>query len=388
MGVFKMEFQQTVQAILDRAVEKGEVAGANAMVLQNGKELGYFESGFAEIESKKPIERNTIFRLYSMSKPITGAAAMLLMENGLLDLEAPVSKYLPGFRNQKVWTEDGLESVRCEARVKDLLTMTSGLSYDGDLDEPCRRTTAVFRELGSRLNSDLPMTTLEFANAIGECPLAFQPGTLWRYGTSADVLGAVIELVSGMRLSEFLKKNLFDPLEMGDTGFYVPAEKQNRLARVYEEMDGHLVPFYGNHLGIRNDMAKAPAFESGGAGLVSTIDDYAKFTQMLHDGGVYRGKTIMKPGTLRFFVSPSLNAKQRELVGHPGYSYGNLMRVLVEPGSATAFGFQGQYSWGGWLGTDWMNVPSNGLTVLYMVQRAKTGTNTFRLIQNAVFSEF
>lgn len=179
-------------------------------------------------------------------------------------------------------------------RICDLLNMTSGLMYGGDVTSVCSmETEKLFDRIKEHLYLEDAMTTQEVANRLGLIPLQFQPGESFQYGTSADVLGAVIEVISGKTFGEFLKEEFFEPLDMEDTAFYVPENKQERLAKVYQRTEQGLELYTENHLGIMNAMKQVPAFESGGAGLVSTLDDYAKFAAMLLQEGSYQGKQIL-----------------------------------------------------------------------------------------------
>lgn len=175
------------------------------MLIKNGNEVLYHEDGLADLESGRPITRDSIFRLYSMTKPITATSVMMLLERGDIDLFDPVSSYIPGFQNQQVEKNGELVPVSREVNIHDLLNMTSGLVYGGT-DKAGQQTDALFQELGSRLYSENAMSTMEFANCLGKVPLSFEPGTYWQYGTSADVLGAIVEAVSGMRYGQFLKR--------------------------------------------------------------------------------------------------------------------------------------------------------------------------------------
>ena len=379
-----------LQGVLDRAVEEKFVAGASVLVRKDGKEKWFCKSGMRDLEQGLEVERDTIFRMYSMSKPITAAAVMILAERGMLDLGEPVSKFLPGFRSQKVAQGNLSVSVKREMNIKDLLCMTSGLSYPDASTAAGREAAEVFSEIDRRLYSETPMTTKDVANALGSCRLLFQPGEHWMYGSSADILGAVIEAVSGMRFGEFLEKELFAPLGMKDTGFYVPEEKRHRLAKVYENQGGELAEVKTNHLGIRYSMDQEPAFQSGGAGLVSTLDDYARFGQMLLNGGSLGDMRILKPQTVRFMTSGKLlPAQQADFEAgweqFSGYTYGNLMRVLEHPGQGWGMGFEGEYGWDGWLGAYFCNDPKNRVTFLLMYQLINAGTNSFtRKVRNVV----
>lgn len=387
--------KERLQQVMDASVAKGETPGCLLMVIKDGEEQVYLESGYADIEAKKPVSRDDIFRLYSMSKPITAAAMMILVERGVVDLAEPVSKYLPGFRDQIVRSADGrTEKPDHEVLLEDLMNMTSGLTYGG-MNETGRLTDALFEEVirGIEEENGGTIGTVEFANRLGKIPLLYQPGQSWSYGTSADVIGAVIEVASGMRFGDFLKKEIFEPLGMWDTDFWVPAEKQSRLEKVYDCQEGQPpVRYTENNLGIQNDMAYRPAYEAGGAGLASTIDDYAKFAQMLLNGGTYNGAQILRPATVKFLGSHTLSAAQQagfdNWIGLEGFSYGNLMRVLVDPTRAVTLGSKGEFGWDGWLGCYMEVVPEKHMIFLMMTQKKDAGTYTLsRKIRNIIFSE-
>lgn len=379
---------EKLQTILERSVAAGEMAGANLLILRHGEEIAYAQAGFADVEQKKPFARDTISRLYSMSKPITAAAAMLLVQDGLLDLEQPLSGVLPGFRNLRVWEDNRKVPASREIFVSDLLNMTSGLPYPAD-DAAGQEAAMVFEDLGRRLHGENPMTTMEFAQRIGGCALSFQPGAKWMYGTSADILGAVVEAVSGQRFGSFLKERIFDPLGMEDTGFYVPTEKQHRLAEVYEQTPDGVKRFETYNLGIDYQMTKSPAFESGGAGLASTVEDYGKFARML----IRNGDGLMSPAAVKRMTQARLLPWQQESAwrswdGLAGYGYGSLMRILEEPGMARVFGWKGEYGWDGWLGCYFINSPENGISVLMTTQRRDAGTlPVTRKLRNALAAE-
>ena len=329
-----------------------------------------------------------------MSKPVAGAAAMKLMEDGLLDLAQPVSEYLPSFENPMVEQDGRLVCADRQVQVRDLLNMTSGLVYNGDPGLAGKHADAVFAEQERRLDTDHPMTTMELASRLGEGPLAFQPGSSWKYGTGADVIGAVVEAASGMRFGEYLEKTFFGPLGMKDTGFYVPEEKRDRLVTVYQaDGRGGLVPYRGDHLGILNGMNRSPAFESGGAGLVSTADDYARFAQMLLNGGELDGVRVLQPRTVQFMTSGRLTETQREAFERnfsnmPGFEYGNLVRVMRTPERSATLNNEGEYGWDGWLGCYFANDPAADRTVLFMMQKTDAGlTPLVRKLRNVIMSE-
>ena len=373
--------------VLQEMVDTGFVAGVTCMVLQDGEEQCYYEAGFQDSANRIPIARNTIFRLYSMTKPITSAAVMMLLEDGKLDLLEPVSKYLPGFLNQTV-IRNGMETpVSRPVTIQNLLNMTSGLTYDGQNCVTEVRTGALFQEAADKLSSPHPLSTVEFLNRLGKIPLAFEPGEKWQYGASADVLGAIVEIVSGMRFGEFLEKRIFAPLGMKDTAFYVPQDKQSRLSKVYEATPDGLKTYHGSHLAVQNRMERNPAFESGGAGLVSTIDDYAAFAQML----LQNGSCLLSPKTVEFMTGsrlmPALQNDVNRWESMPGYTYANLLRIMTNPEIAVSMGSRGEYGWDGWLGPYMTNDPANRLTLLIMQQKTGSGTTEYtRKIRNVVFS--
>lgn len=380
-----------IKKILRRSIKNNDIAGGNLMILKGGEEIFYHEEGFADREAGLPIKRNSIFRLYSMSKPVTAVAVMILMERGEIDLFDPVSKYLDGFKNQMVEEEGSLIPVNREVTLKDLLSMTSGLVYGGN-DRAGQETEALFQEIDSRLLGDSPMGTVEIMNKLGKCSLAFQPGASWQYGASADVLGAVVEVVSGMRFGEFLNKELFEPLAMKETGFWLPEEKRDRLVKTYADNgQGGLQLYTANHLGIVHQMDRNPAFESGGAGLVSTIDDYSRFTRMLMKEGSFEGIQILKPKTVKYLISGTLSAEQQKSfdLWHTlsGHSYGNLMRVMKDYSQAGSLGSLGEYGWDGWLGAYFCNCPEDDLTFLFMMQKTDAGTTSLtRKLRNIIMS--
>jgi len=392
-----MEVLKRLQHVMEQAVENREVAGVNLLVKKDGKELYYAQAGMADIEKNRPMERDTIFRLYSQTKPVTAVAAMILMERGEIDLCQPVADFIPSFGSVKVLY--GNAQVPCDVpvRICDLLKMTSGLIYPEESSTAGLLVDRVFSEAISRIGTDKEMSTSELANRLAECPLLFVPGTSWHYGTSADVLGAVIEAAAGMRFGEFLQKEIFEPLGMRDTAFWVPAEKQRRLAAVYDtvkETDGSksLKRFEENHLAICNDMSHAPAYEAGGAGLASTLDDYMRLAQMLLGGGELEGVRILKPRTVKFLTGGKLQKRQQKAMeswlGLEGYTYSNLMRVCEKPSRSSLLTQKGEYGWDGWLGVYFANFPGENMTFLMGTQKKDAGTfGLTRKLRNLILCE-
>ncbi len=390
-----MELREQIQSVMERAVEECLVAGVNFLVEQDGEEVLYALAGRADRESGRQMSRDTIFRLYSQTKPVTAAAVMLLMERGEVDLFQTAGEFLPAYRNLKVAGRDG--SLSCAERpltLYDLLGMTSGLVYPDEVTLSGKAAAAVYEEATARLYTDHEMTTRELADRLAEGPLAFVPGSSWQYGTSADVLGAVIETVTGKRFSEFLADEFFRPLGMEDTGFWVPPEKRNRLAEAYgtvTDEDGRagFAHYTGDNLAVCNRMDHEPAYAAGGAGLVSTLEDYRKFARMLLNGGSFEGKRILKPGTVRFMTGGELTADQQRSfdnwVGLNGFSYCNLMRVCRNPARAGMQVRRGEYGWDGWLGMYFANFPEERMTILMGAQKKDSGTFSLtRKLRNLV----
>ena len=369
---------RAMQGTLQKAVDERFIAGGNLLIMKDGKEEFYCNAGMANCAAGDPVRRGTIFRLYSQTKPVTSAAVMILMERGLIDLMDPVEMYLDGFKDQQVWTPDGPEPVHRPMEIRDLLSMASGLPYGGGPSVPEQQAQAVFDEAISKLHTPEEIGTVELANRLGKNLLMFHPGEGFMYGTSADILGAIVEVVTGMSFGEFLRQEIFAPLHMIDMDFWVPKSKQYRLSKVYV---GGRVPeeFTGDHLAIQHGMDMPPRYEAGGAGLVSTIDDYKRFSQMLLNGGIYKGTRILDPQTVEYMTRHRLPASLQAVFdenwqGLSGYSYGNLMRTMQDPGRTMYAAFKHEYGWDGWLGTYFFNAPKEHLTMLLMYQLTDAGT--------------
>ncbi len=383
-----MNLQAQVDSILSAAVRENQCAGMTILVRRNGEDVLYAQAGLADIGTQKPISDDSIFRLYSQSKPVTAAATMILVERGLIDLMDGVDKYLPGFRSPKVVDAQGNITPAYRAPwIMELLGMTAGLSYPGE-DPAGQYAARVFEDAHAQILAGGGIPTVEFMNRLGEQPLAFQPGTHWRYSTCADVLGAVIEVVSGKRFGDFLREELFEPLGMVDTAFWVPEDKRERFVTCYKRTPEGLTPWLDQNLacGVYD---RDPAFESGGAGLVSTLEDYSHFADMLLNKGEYAGKRILSPASVEFMTAPQLNdAVRRDLWDSlDGYSYGKLMRVCVEPERMAGLAVRGEYGWDGWLGSYFCNMPEQGITILSMQNTTDCGTSPYvRRVRNAVLA--
>ena len=383
-----MTLQAQVDSILTAAVCENQCAGMTVLVRRNGEDVLYAQAGLADIEAQKPISDDSIFRLYSQSKPVTAAATMILVERGLIDLMDGVDKYLPGFRSPKVVDAQGNITPAYRAPwIMELLGMTAGLSYPGE-DPAGQYAARVFEDAHAQILAGGGIPTVEFMNRLGEQPLAFQPGTHWRYSTCADVLGAVIEVVSGKRYGDFLREELFEPLGMVDTAFWVPEDKRERFVTCYKRTPEGLRPWLDMNLacGVYD---RDPAFESGGAGLVSTLEDYSHFADMLLNKGEYAGKRILSPASVEFMTAPQLNdAVRRDLWDSlDGYNYGKLMRICDEPERMAGLAVRGEYGWDGWLGSYFCNMPEQGITILSMQNTTDCGTSPYvRRVRNAVLA--
>ncbi len=397
---------QNIQPLLDEYTSKKYVAGVNVLLFKDNKEIGYWQSGCADIENGKKYQRDTICRMYSMSKTITSAAAYKLIEQGKLDLGQDLAFYLPCFANLMVCETPGRNGIpRKSSRpilIQDLLNMTSGYTY-GAWNEQGTLCEHLTSDLINELNEDAAgankITTQEFAERISKIPVSFEPGTDYQYGYSADILGAVIEKVAGMSFGDFLRKNILDPLGMNDTDFYVPADKQPRLSNVYRCIMGTdstkaatLEPFTSCNLGISHKMDRMPAFQSGGAGFCSTIDDFARFGLMMLNGGQLDGARILNEGTVNFMSSAQLTAPLQQKFDQKmphlsGYTYCNLFRIAKTPGECKAMTTQGEYGWDGWLGPYIGIDPANNLVLVMTMQRCDTGTSDLtRRVKNVIYS--
>lgn len=394
---------KNIQPVLDAAVNDNEMAGVNLLVCKDGKEIGYWQAGLADVGANKKYCRDTICRMYSMTKTVTSVAAMILVQEGKLDLADEVGKYLPSFWNVSVCTEKGKNGKSHKAArnilIQDLMNMTSGYTYGAwSEDSPAgeHMTSKLIAELNKDAAGECKISTQEVAERLAKIPLSFEPGTDYNYGFSADIMGAVIEKVSGMKFSEFLKKRIFNPLGMNDTDFYVPKEKQNRLSKVYRSVENngkkHLELFTDCNLGIQDKMDKEPSFESGGAGLCSTVDDYMKFANMLAGGGQLNGIRILEKSTVDFIQNARLREDLQQCFNKrmehlSGYTYCNYMRIAFEPGRCKTITALNEFGWDGWLGPYLSVDTKNNLTIVMTMQRCDSGTtSTTRRIKNILYS--
>lgn len=364
-----------IDNLVNQYITAGEIAGASLLVLKDGEEKYHKAYGEADKENHVPMRRDTIFHMYSMSKPVTAAAVMILFERGQLDIWDAVCKYLPVFNNMTVWTEQGEVPAERDFTIWDCLNMTTGIPYPCEESESGRRMDKVFRQLIARREAGEVVDTMEWMKEVARVPLVFQPGEKWMYGFSADVLGAVVEAVSGKKFGQFLKDEIFTPLGMTDTGFCVPEKNWHRFAVSYEKWScGELIPFTASHLGeyYKEDVA----FESGGAGMVSTIDDYARFGQMLLSKGKLGDVRILGEKTVELMMQSNLTEAQKvdfTWDGVKGYGYGCLMRHLENLGAAGTNGGIGEFGWDGWTGNYVTINPADNVVLLFFIQRCGSG---------------
>ena len=355
---------------LRNEITTGKIPGAIVLIQRHGRPV-YFETlGVRSIESRHPMTADTIFRLYSMSKPITSVAAMMLVEDGKLALGDPLSKYIPAFADVRVGFEkrdDGgmailtREPLRRPITIEDLLRHTSGLTYGFYGESAVRKLYAhadLFR--GDFDNAD-------FVDRLAKLPLAEQPGTLWDYGHSTDVLGRVIEVVSGQSLFQFEKERLLDPLGMTETAFYVPDEAKRRLIAEPMPDDRFTSPLAG----IRDPM-RPRRWESGGAGMVGTTGDYARFAQMLLNGGTFEGRRYLTPETVALMTSDRIGPETkiaRDQFYFPGadngFGLGFAVRTAQPSGAALP---PGEYRWDGVAGTFFFIDPKDDMFTICMMQ--------------------
>jgi CubicO group peptidase (beta-lactamase class C family) len=360
LGLSAQRLQKMSDA-LKREIDKGTIPGVTIMVARRGQ-IGWFEAlGRQGPAADTAMSRDSIFRIFSMTKPIVSVAIMMLVEDGDMLIMDPVEKFLPEFANQKVGVETGgkFEQVARtrSITVQDLLRHTSGITYG---QYGTTRVHQMYQKAGLR---DRTQTNAEFAARIAALPLLHQPGPIWNYSHSTDILGRIIEVVSGKTLGAFLTERIFAPLQMTETGFYTGPENKGRLAQPFPND-----PWSGDKVQLYDPLEK-PGLESGGGGLVSTMNDYARFCQMLVNGGTLDGVRIIGPRTHQFMASdhlgPNVSTPPQIM---PGHSFGLGFAVRTQVGLAPFAGSVGQHFWGGMAGTFFFIDPKENLFGLFMSQ--------------------
>jgi len=364
------------------------------LVSRFGEVAHYSHQGFKNIETKKEIDNETIFRIYSMTKPITSVAIMMLYERGLIRLEHELYRYLPEFKNIEVWESGDINNYKTRSPdnpilISDLLTHTAGFTYDFMLGHPA---IGLYKKNGlhdyKNIETQEEMNLDEFCKKLSTLPLLFEPGEKWHYSCSIDVLGRVIEVVSGMSLGDFFKENIFKPLEMEDTGFYVENDRLERFSDCYQTMLGSKKKKMTlSHIAGKDEFSKNRNFLSGGGGLCSTISDYANFCQMLLDKGIFKGNRILSPTTVNFMTQNHLpNNNTLQDMGDSSFSetrfdgagFGLGFSVIIDQVRSGIPASLGSFSWGGMASTFFWIDPKEELFSILLTQLIPSGRYPLR----------
>jgi CubicO group peptidase (beta-lactamase class C family) len=365
---------KNVEAYLTRIVDQGKAAGAGGMIVRHGVQAFCASAGWQDLARKVPMKNDSIYRIYSMSKTFTIAAAMTLYEKAFFRLHQPIADFIPAFKEMKVAETDNRGIMRLAPANKPitfehLFTMTSGIPYPGAASFPA----CVMADIDKRAHKDAaggaPWNTARMVEEAAAAPLCFHPGEQWMYGFSHDVLGRLIEVISGKTLGAYLQETIFDPLGLRDTAFYVPPEKQSRLAAPYRPGPNGLE----EETGLSRDPAspEAPVFESGGGGLCSTMADCARYALMLLHNGALEGRRILSRKTLELIRVNHCDLAERARSGFPhmlGYGYGLGVRTMVDTARAGLNGSPGEWAWDGMLGTWYCVDPAEDMIALFFIQ--------------------
>ncbi len=378
---FSAEGLAKIQPVMQALVDSGKFVGVLTLIARKGKIVHFETAGLRDRESNKPMTEDTLFRIYSMTKPVTSVAIMMLYEEGKLKLDDPVSKFIPEFAETKVYTGGGTENpilvpLERAITVADLLSHTSGLTYGIFGQTSVDTLYRIANLFGAKSN-------VKYAQKVAQLPLRFQPGTRWLYSVATDILGSVVKVASGMSLGEFFSQRIFVPLEMVDTGFYVPEEKHDRLAKVYGKDEAGNFEARSLRSNTRRDVR-----ESGGGGLVSTARDYLRFSQMLLNGGELYGTRILKPETIQLMTANHLPETAR--YRHPrrksdGFGYG--FSVIVDETETAWEDRNGTYYWSGIAKTHFWIDPQNEMISMVWTQLRGSG-NIVRPFQPLVYEAF
>lgn len=364
-----------LDAMLEEAIQKEQVPGLVAMVIKNGQVVYHSAKGFADVESGKKMERNSIFRIASQTKAITSTAIMILWEEGKFRLDDPISKFIPEFKNPQVLNTfryaDTTYTTRPSSReitIRHLLTHTSGLGYgviDGD-----ERMKMIYNKAGVvDLFTTEKVTIEESVKRLAKLPLHHEPGTKYTYSEGLDVLGYLVEMISGKPFDVFLKERIFDPIGMNDTRFYLSDAQAPRLVTVHTRKDNKWASYPVTFYDPAYPKTGAKTFFSGGAGLSSTTEDYAKFLQMYLNGGIYNGKRILSPHTIHIMMQNQVGDLWNGDKYH-GIGFG----VVTDKGVATGgMGSKGTFDWGGYFNTQYFADPQTGIIGLIFKQTSGAG---------------
>jgi CubicO group peptidase (beta-lactamase class C family) len=351
--------------------DSGQLSGVVTMVAKDGKVVHFEASGQRDVANGAPMQKDTIFRIYSMSKPITGVAMMILFEEGKWQLNDPVSKHIPEFANLKVAQANPATGAVTPVAPEHPMTMRELMSHSGGLTYGVFGSTAVDKMYvdANVLDPNQPMQAM--IDKLAKIPLLFQPGERWHYSVSVDVQGYLVEKLSGMPFPQFLQERVFDPLGMKDTAFHVPADKMDRFAAFYTlDKDRKLAPHPSA------DYTKQPALPSGGGGLVSTASDYMRFCQMLLNGGELDGRRVLSPLTIKLMRTNMLPGSASTM--SPGTGFGLDFAVAEDPAAGGGYGGEGTYYWGGYAGTWFWIDPVYELVVVGMIQHRGEGMPDLR----------
>ncbi len=350
---FSSEGLAKIAPKLQEYIDNGQLPGFLTVVAKNGKIVHFHSQGMRDVDAQKPVEADTIFRIYSMSKPITSVAVMILYDEGKLKLDDPVEKYIPAFKELKVFNKEQTETQDAQNKmtIQHLLTHSSGLTYGwgGKPVDKLYGELKIFQK-GSGL--------ADMVEKLAKIPLVFEPGERWNYGVSTDVLGYLVEVVSEMPFEQFLQTRIFQPLGMNDTAFSVPKAKVERFAALYRPTEEGGLRLARNVPLATDDLT---FFPSGGGGLVSTAADYLRFCQMLLNGGELDGKRILKSDTVELIRYPHLQYRKD---GAFGLGFHVVTRKDTEKDKRAT----GSYSWGGAAATTFWIDPENELVAVLMTQ--------------------
>ena len=384
VGISSERLDRITKAFETR-IEAKSLPGVVIRIAREGKLVYSKAIGWQDIESRTPMAQDSIFRIYSMTKPIVSVAAMTLVESGSLSLSDPVSKFIPAFNNIRVGLEEiddegtaTLETAKVQRQItiQDLLRHTSGSTYGR-----FGKRTLVKEEYIAADLSSLNWTLENYANTLASLPLAYEPGSTWEYGRSTDILGRVIEVASGMSLDKYLNMTIFEPLEMFDTSFGVPEQKHNRIAENMVDIQS------GKKISLL-DVRKPMTLFAGGHGLSSTADDYLRFCQMMLNGGVLHNVRILSNKTVAYMSANHLNeniSKGSLYLPGPGYGFGLGFATRLETGQSVWPGSIGEYFWAGYGGTYFWIDPEEQLTVSFMSQDPYRRNEHRVLLRNLVY---
>ncbi len=368
----KISFDKVIRFVDSLEKEVG-IPGCSIQIMQHGEQRLIYYTGLADRENKRKVAENTLFRIFSMTKLITCTCAMQLYEQGRFQLNDPLYLYLPEYKEMKVYTDrtsdcQTIVDAKNPILIKDLFRMSTGIPYDGYELPTERQITKLFARWDQSLKTQ-SVTTREVAKELANIPLAFEAGTHWKYGMSHDILGALIEVISGMKLEDYMQKFIFRPLDMTETAFHWERkELERRLAKVYTTTSGQLehIEIFDGHY------RKESAYESGGAGLLSTLGDYMKFANTMALGGTNQdGVRLIGRKTLDLVRMDHLSKEMKldyNWDHQIGYSYGLGCRTMVDPQKGGCNSSYGEFGWSGKAGTLVFIDPAEELAVVYMQQ--------------------